>query len=66
MCCLVFCVFKILNKMNTVKPIYKNLVFEGGGVKGAAYAGSVQVLHDNDLLKNLGAIQYFSWNSSSS
>ena len=39
--------------MNTVKPIYKNLVFEGGGVKGAAYAGSVQVLHDNDLLKNV-------------
>lgn len=33
--------------------MYKNLVFEGGGVKGSAYAGSVQVLHEHDLLKHV-------------
>lgn len=36
--------------MNTSKKIYKNLVFEGGGVKGAAYAGAMQVLDEHQLL----------------
>ena len=37
--------------MKTPNKIYKNLVFEGGGVKGAAYAGSIQVLHEHGLLE---------------
>ncbi|MFK7796815.1 MAG: patatin-like phospholipase family protein [Aureispira sp.] len=37
--------------MSTSKKIYKNLVFEGGGVKGAAYAGAMQVLDEHQLLE---------------
>ena len=32
---------------------YKNLVFEGGGVKGIAYAGALKVLEDKDILKDI-------------
>jgi NTE family protein len=32
---------------------WENLVFEGGGVKGAAYAGALQVLDKNGLLKGV-------------
>ena len=32
---------------------YENLVFEGGGVKGAAYGGALQVLDRNGLLKGV-------------
>lgn len=32
---------------------YENLVFEGGGVKGSAYAGAVQVLHDKKILPHI-------------
>jgi NTE family protein len=39
--------------MSNSNTIYKNLVFEGGGVKGSAFAGSVQVLHEHRLLKNI-------------
>lgn len=31
----------------------KNLVFQGGGVKGSAYAGAVQVLAERDMLKDV-------------
>jgi len=32
---------------------FKNLVFEGGGVKGIAYIGSMQVLEAKGILKNI-------------
>jgi NTE family protein len=32
---------------------YKNLVFEGGGVKGIAYGGALDVLNENDVLKGI-------------
>lgn len=32
---------------------FKNLVFEGGGVKGAAYVGSMQVLDEKGILPNI-------------
>ncbi|NEQ50562.1 MAG: patatin-like phospholipase family protein [Leptolyngbya sp. SIO3F4] len=32
---------------------FKNLVFEGGGVKGAAYVGALQVLESKGILENI-------------
>ena len=32
---------------------YKNLVLEGGGVRGLAYTGALQVLEENGVLKNI-------------
>ena len=32
---------------------FKNLVFEGGGVKGIAYAGAMKVLEKKGILKNI-------------
>ncbi|BBB92188.1 MAG TPA: patatin-like phospholipase family protein [Methylomusa anaerophila] len=32
---------------------FRNLVFEGGGVKGVAYAGSLQVLHEKGILEQI-------------
>ncbi|HEY1774172.1 MAG TPA: patatin-like phospholipase family protein [Gammaproteobacteria bacterium] len=32
---------------------FRNLVFEGGGVKGIAYAGAIQVLEQNKILPNI-------------
>lgn len=32
---------------------FKNLVFEGGGVKGIAYIGAMQVLHSNGILSDI-------------
>ena len=32
---------------------FKNLVFEGGGVKGIAYAGAIKVLEERDMLKDV-------------
>ena len=34
-------------------PRYRNLVMEGGGVKGFAYAGALQVLDSMGILKNI-------------
>ena len=34
-------------------PPIENLVFEGGGVKGIVYVGSVEILHKRDLLKDV-------------
>lgn len=36
--------------------MYKNLVFEGGGVKGIAYAGALQVLQDSLILKDIDKV----------
>jgi NTE family protein len=33
--------------------VYENLVFEGGGVKGAAYAGALQVIGERKLYQNV-------------
>lgn len=35
---------------------FKNLVFEGGGVKGAAYVGALRVLEGKGILKNIERI----------
>ena len=32
---------------------FRNLVFEGGGVKGIAYAGAVAVLEDKGILPGI-------------
>ncbi|HOI23388.1 MAG: patatin-like phospholipase family protein [Spirochaetia bacterium] len=33
-------------------PQYKNLVFKGGGVRGAAYLGAIKYLYDNGLMRS--------------
>ncbi|MBL4789301.1 MAG: patatin-like phospholipase family protein [Kordiimonadaceae bacterium] len=38
------------NFMSMPKPVYENLVFEGGGVRGIAYAGALKVLEERGLL----------------
>lgn len=35
------------------KSMYRNLVFKGGGVRGIAYMGSVEVLEELNLLSNI-------------
>jgi NTE family protein len=35
---------------------YSNLVFEGGGVKGIAYVGALQVLQDKNMLQQVKAV----------
>ncbi len=32
---------------------YKNLVFEGGGIRGLAYAGALKVLEEEGIIKNI-------------
>lgn len=32
---------------------FRNLVFEGGGIKGIAYGGALQVLHEAGILQNI-------------
>ena len=32
---------------------FKNLVFEGGGVKGIAYVGALEILNDEGILKDI-------------
>jgi NTE family protein len=35
------------------QPVYKNLVLEGGGIRGFAYVGAVEILDSAGILKNL-------------
>ena len=35
---------------------YKNLVFEGGGTRGIAFAGAAQVLEQKGILQNIEKI----------
>ena len=35
---------------------FRNLVFEGGGVKGIAYVGAMKVLEKEDILKNISRV----------
>ncbi|MBI3581618.1 MAG: patatin-like phospholipase family protein [Nitrospinae bacterium] len=48
----VFSLFAWRNKMSQ----FKNLVFEGGGVKGIAYVGAVQALADNEILPDISRV----------
>ena len=32
---------------------FRNMVFEGGGVKGIAYAGAIAVLEDKEILPDI-------------
>lgn len=41
------------NKSNRKKYHFKNLVFEGGGVKGIAYVGALEVLDKEGILQNI-------------
>ena len=41
------------NIAQTHKYHFKNLVFEGGGVKGIAYVGALEVLEREGILKNI-------------
>ena len=38
---------------NTSKYHFKNLVFEGGGVKGIAYVGALEILDEEGILKDI-------------
>lgn len=38
---------------NTSNYHFKNLIFEGGGVKGIAYVGALEVLNKEGILKNI-------------
>lgn len=35
-------------------PAYTNLVFEGGGIRGVAYAGALQELEARNVLDSIG------------
>jgi NTE family protein len=35
------------------QPLYKNLVFEGGGVRGLAYAGAIKALDEKGVLSSI-------------
>lgn len=35
---------------------YKNLVLEGGGIRGLAYPGALQVLEGKGVLKNINRV----------
>lgn len=41
------------NANSTTKYPFKNLVFEGGGVKGIAYVGALTKLHEEGILQNI-------------
>ena len=46
-----------MNKNNdTNKYHFKNLVFEGGGVKGIAYVGALEVLDQEGILKDINRV----------
>ena len=36
-----------------IKPVYKNLALEGGGLRGIAYAGAFKVLEENGTMQNI-------------
>jgi len=42
--------------MSTHNYPYKNLVFEGGGVKGVAYGGVVEVLEQRQITQQIGSV----------
>jgi NTE family protein len=46
-------IFFLLIKNVEAQSSYENLVFEGGGVRGIAYCGALNVLEEKDIVKNL-------------
>ena len=36
-----------------LKPVYKNLALEGGGLRGIAYAGAYKVLEENGTMQKI-------------
>lgn len=46
---------KIIQKYKSgiQRGVYRNLVFKGGGVRGIAYMGALEVLEELDVLKNI-------------
>lgn len=36
---------------------FKNLVFEGGGVKGIAYVGALEVLNEKGILNDIHRVE---------
>ena len=47
---LIFCSF---NLHGQYIPVYRNLVMEGGGIKGIAYGGALEELEEQGVLKNI-------------
>lgn len=43
----------LLSQSIVAQPAIKNLVFEGAGVRGIAYAGALEVLETKDLVKEV-------------
>lgn len=52
-----FCIFLAILILSTEKisaqTKYKNLVLEGGGVRGIAYAGALQALEENHIVDSI-------------
>ncbi|MEP6673868.1 MAG: patatin-like phospholipase family protein [Ferruginibacter sp.] len=48
----IYCLFFIILSLHTSAQ-YKNLVFEGGGIRGVAYAGVVTALEQKGLLQHI-------------
>lgn len=42
-----------LFSLSQMNARYKNLVFEGGGIRGLAYAGALKVLEEKEVIKNI-------------
>ncbi|MCP9768640.1 patatin [Lacihabitans sp. LS3-19] len=50
---LIFCSFQLPAQQKTV---YRNLVMEGGGIKGIAYGGALVELEKNGILQNISRV----------
>lgn len=42
-----------MKHVTTTPPQFRNLVFEGGGIKGIAYAGALRALEERHMLKDI-------------
>ena len=49
---LLFFMFLVTGSVNA-QQAYKNLVFEGGGIRGLAYAGTIKVLEEKNILSQV-------------
>ena len=50
---IIFCLFLRLLKITVMSYHFHNLVFEGGGVKGIAYVGALEVLEREGILQDI-------------
>ncbi len=46
-------IFLLTTHAQAQAPVVRNLVFEGAGIRGIAYAGAIQVLEEKDMLKQV-------------